>query len=264
MSHGRYSRTCCSALEQSFSTSYTHRHGPISGRTRSQTSQNTSLSKNQPTTPHPLPPSSGHFPRTRQITPTAQTRAEHKLRRSRLKLQNYLKSDRWQRDDVQDQDAREPTRGQIEQLGVLDAVGGIQTIPRARPGRWDSDVRMISKRARRRARPSRLREVECNYTEEELDGLFGLLPGEVQDGEMDLDAEMDVVEQLTEEGRVEEALWDGEKVEGVWRYVRDSGDGDEVAIVARWASACSVAWKWRVMDPHCIDVVKRVRGVKQD
>lgn len=180
-----------------------------------------------------------------------------------MKLRAYLRSERWRRDiDPEDQDRYEPTREQIEQLGTLDAVGNIENIPRARPGEWSSDLRMISKRARRRARPSKLSEVDYSYTEQELDELFGLLPYEEQ-GVEDLDAEMDVTEQLTEESRVEEALWDGEKTEGVWRHVSGTLKGESVASVAQWAFARGRAWEQRVMDPRCIEVVKKVLNVEQ-
>lgn len=123
--------------------------------------------------------------------------------------------------------------------------------------------RMELIKKRRRAGPSKMDDVEYNYTEQELDDLFGVLPGEVQDDERDWEAEEEVVQRLTEEGRVEEGLWDGDEAEGIWKEVRPGGvDIEVVGTVARWAFAHDRAWERRVMDPHCVSVVEKVMGLK--
>ena len=123
-------------------------------------------------------------------------------------------------------------------------------------------MRMASRRARRCARKSGLSAVEINYAERELDEEFGVLPGEERDEE-DLGAEMDVLAGLTQDGRTEEGLWDGRRAEGVWRSVIDVNMGSEDShAVARWVVARGRAPELRVMDPYCVEVVRRVLDLK--
>ena len=75
---------------------------------------------------------------------------------------------------------------------------------------------MISRRTRRHPRPSSLCEVELNFLEQELDEEFGVLLSETCGKEEDLDAGMDVLDGLAEDGRVEPGLWDGVRAGGVW------------------------------------------------
>lgn len=124
---------------------------------------------------------------------------------------------------------------------------------------------MLSQREQRRADASKLNEVEYNHTDAEMDEMFGILPGEEQDTP-DLGAEMDVLKQYTLEGRVEDALWEGEESAGVWRYVRESVNvnGEGLSSVMRWAFAQGRAWERRIMDPECVEVVKKVLGLGRE
>lgn len=72
---------------------------------------------------------------------------------------------------------------------------------------------MASRRARRRVRLSDLRDIMVNYTEEELDDEFGMLPGELWGGETD----EEVLSCRTADRNVFEAVMNGELMEGVWR-----------------------------------------------
>ena len=121
---------------------------------------------------------------------------------------------------------------------------------------------MISRQARKKARPSSLREVERNWSEEELDEEYSVLPGEIWRDEADLDAEVDVMNGLTEDGRIEEALWEGVRVEGVWRMIKEGTGGDEVGTVTKWAIMDVRARERRVMAPRCVDVVRKVLMLK--
>jgi hypothetical protein len=246
-------------------TDYIYTHGPPSSHTRS---RNRSHSTSSTTTPDQAPttPSAGDLTRTRNLTRTLQRRAEDRLRSRRIKLLRYITSER-SHDEYDNLDLRMPTHWLIEQLGTRD--GDIDNLPRPPRATWDSDIRMISRRARRRARPSGLREVAVNYTEAELDGEFGVLPGETWagDDEEHWEAEEDVVRGLTVDGNVFEAVMDGESAEGVWRRVVNSnvsgrvGGADET--VVRWIRTEQKRTMRRVMGPSCVRIVRRMEGLKR-
>lgn len=92
-----------------------------------------------------------------------------------------------------------------------------------------------------------------------------MLPGEERDEEEDLNAEVVVVEWLTEVGRVEEGLWDGERTESVWRSLVGGGvSGEDLYAIARWAHVHVTACEWRVMDPYCVELVRKIWSVRDD
>lgn len=163
-----------------------------------------------------------------------------------------------------------PTCWLIEQLGDRD--GDIDDLPRPPAAMWDSEQHMASRRARRRARPSDLREGVVNYSAEELDEEFGVSPGEAWGGDKEDDWEADeaVLRGLTADGNVFEAVMDGERTEGVWRRVVDKNrcasrrvwsTGDSA--VVRWTHREQARRRWRVMDPQCMQMVWRVDGFQR-
>ena len=264
MSYGHYSGVTRTVFERTV-TNYIFVHGPPSSGTRSLTRSHNASSAATPSQA-PTAPSAGDLTRTRNPTRTVQRRAENRLRSRRVQLRRYITSER-SHDEYDALDLRTPTRWLIEQLGTRD--GDIEVLPRPPHATWDSDLRMTSRRARRRARPSRLREVAVNHSEPELDAQFGVLPGEMWAGDDDEDweAEEDVVRSLTVDGNVFEAVMDGERAEWVWRRVIDSNvsgcvggvDGD----VVHWRRREQKRWMWRVMDPSCIRMIWRVIGRKR-
>lgn len=143
MSHGRYSKTTRIALEHSLHN-YRHHHGPISERRPLHVQTRNAANNAQNGTLPLTTPSTGRFPQHYRITRTTKTRAEHRLGRSRIRLRQYLASDRWHR-DVNLGDLREPTQAQINQLGIPNAEGHLRAISLPRPGTWDSEQRMASK-----------------------------------------------------------------------------------------------------------------------
>jgi hypothetical protein len=109
-----------------------------------------------------------------------------------------------------------------------------------------------------RKRRSPLIFVRRNRSLRELDDELGVLPGEEwdEDGDADPDAEMEVEEMLTVEGRVMEKLSDGYYAYGVWRDLVGNGlDGDQRQ-VGRWALKEDGKRSGIVMDGRCVSVVR--------
>lgn len=255
MSHGRYSRVTRTALERILAN-YVHTHGPPSERTRSQIH-----SRNVSSTPTPNPalttPSAGDLTRTRNVTRTLQRVAEQRLRSRRIRLRRYIASES-SHDEFDDLGLSMPTQWLIEQLGTRD--GDIEDLPRLPAATWDSGLQTLSRRARRRAHPSDLREVMVSHSTQELDDEFGVLPGEPWGGgeEDDWEAEEAVLRGLTADGNVFEALMDGERPEWMWRSVISSAVRcvrDEDVVIISWMHAEQKRWSWRVMDPRCMRMV---------
>lgn len=120
---------------------------------------------------------------------------------------------------------------------------------------------MYRKKLRKRAERSALSEVMINHPEEVLDEEFGVLPGEIWGAEVEEDwqADEDVVRGLTEDGRMLEAMFDGERMEGGWRdVVKSNLTSEDTQVVARWTIESAWAWKRRAMDPLCVEVVGRL------
>lgn len=110
---------------------------------------------------------------------------------------------------------------------------------------------------------SKMGDVWTNLGEVEADRVFGVLPGEEWNewGVVNEDVEKGVVERFGEERRCEDAIWDGERVGGVWRdMVCDQVESGLEGIVA-WMYEEKKRWEGRVMDPQCVDVVKGVMNV---
>ena len=149
------------------------------------------------------------------------TRAQTRLCNIRLALEEHLQSNRYR--DYRGR-IRLSTHLRIRQLSPLSDTGALGPIPSARPGGFDTPERIESDRQRNKLGATPLRSVECVLTDDEMEVQWGLLPGEVQDEEEDLDADMEIMEWQTLEGRMMEDLMDGEEAEGVWKNV-DLKDG---------------------------------------
>lgn len=120
----------------------------------------------------------------------------------------------------------------------------------------------------KRKKPRRLnglREVQWNYHEEDLDQQFSVLPGETWVGEVncDLEAETEVRERFLGDEKCEEAAREGQRLEGLWRHVVcDRRDAEVDDRVVRWTLDEVRMKNWRVMSPHCVEIVRQVMSVK--
>jgi len=171
-------------------------------------------------------------------------------------------TERWRADDPHDE-LPEATGAKIAQLGVLACDGRILERPSVRPGTWRSEVRMRRFRRREGSGQSKMGDVWTNLGEVEADRVFGVLPGEEWNewGVVNEDAEKRVAERFGEERRCEGAIWDGERLGGVWRdMVCDQSESGLEEIVA-WVCEERKRWEGRVMDPRCVGVVKGVMNV---
>jgi hypothetical protein len=111
-----------------------------------------------------------------------------------------------------------------------------------------------------RKRLSPLFFVRRNRSLRELDDEFGVLPGEEwdEDGDADPDAEMEVEEMLTVEGRVMEELSDGYYAYGVWRDLVGDGLDGEHKEIGRWALREDGRRLGIVMAGRCVGIVRGV------
>ncbi|KAJ8117373.1 hypothetical protein OPT61_g1416 [Boeremia exigua] len=252
MSSGHYSRTALRAFR------HTHNRS-TSERTRSHASRRSSSAHGISKPFRRTIPSTDDFSRTQPVSKALLASAEHRLNRCRLGLYGYLTSDRWRTHS-----RREPTEAQIEQLGTLSSSGEILARPRVMPGTWQSESRMKRKRNKSKP-PSGLRNLEQNYSEEELDEEFGVLPGETWGGEQESDdeAELDVLDGLSEDRRCEDAAREGRRVEGLWRKtVCGRLDGEVSDVVMQRALEMDGLSERMVMDPHCVEVRLRLMAIK--
>ncbi|KAH6642319.1 hypothetical protein C7974DRAFT_408885 [Boeremia exigua] len=243
MSHGRYSPTTRLAFSHiaisrsaSSSERASHRRSSRKSKTAKVTSQ----------------PSTGVLSHQQHISKPSQ-RAERRLCTSRLKLQRYLTSHDWRAEKLR----RLPTDAQLRSLGVLDAEGAVLARPRESPGTWRSEARMREKRKLRGR--SRLTEVCVNLSERGLDEEYGVLPGEewVGEGEVSEETKMKLIVGCLEDEGCKEALMAGQRAEGVWRNVVGGGGGDNESVV-RWVCEEREMEERRVMDPCCMEVVRKV------
>lgn len=114
----------------------------------------------------------------------------------------------------------------------------------------------MRRRLRPRTFPSPLDEMERNWSEEELDEEFGLLPGEEREEENDWWTQWEVDEWLVGEGRCLEAWENGQYAEGVWRKLEEKGD--DTNSMRRWMMAVERVRKGVVMDGKCVEIVRWV------
>jgi hypothetical protein len=212
---------------------------PISTRTRSRTQRFSE------TPPSLLSPESGTFTPKRS-TPRTLNIAARKLKRTRLKLKRELEAN----DEFRYEDGylKSLVRSRIHQLSRLAPTGALGFLPSPRPARWDSDAKM---QRRRRVYLSLLCEVERNWSVQELEEEFGILPGEGRDEVEDLGVEMDVEEGLKGEGRVMEDMLDGYCVGGVWRELSRMEEGVRREMVRMVGFG-------EVMNWRCVSVVREV------
>jgi hypothetical protein len=116
------------------------------------------------------------------------------------------------------------------------------------------------KNLRPKQKESFLWVMEKNYTIEELDDEFGIIPGKVTEGEVRLEAEMAVVEIFEAERWVVRDMGEGKFVDGIWWDVVLRYDWDGVMeLVGGWARRQDVlAEKAAVMDARCVEITRRV------
>jgi hypothetical protein len=183
--------------------------GPVAGRTRSRTKV---IPTNTTTTTRHA--TSGAITKPRTSTRLL-VQAQNKLARTRAQLKHHLTTSPQFRN----------AEGILNDF-AYDKIAQLVTTnaPAPYPATWATEKKM-----RRRLHPrqdaSPLATVMRNWSAEELDEEFALLPGENLDegGEGDDEewwARMDVEEGLLMEGRCLRDLEDGLRAKGVWRRVR--------------------------------------------
>jgi hypothetical protein len=118
----------------------------------------------------------------------------------------------------------------------------------------------MSKKLRPQPEATLLWIVEKNFTTEELDDEFGIIPGEMAEVEAGLEAEMAVVEMFEAERRVVRDMREGRFVDGVWWDALSRRDWDgAVELVGGWTRRLDMLTKKAaVMDARCIKIVRRV------
>lgn len=216
------------------------------------------------TTPGPAPslttPSSGEFPTPpRHLSPRAHAAKANRLRRSRLKLRNYLSGARG-RAEARREDLPPPSRAQIAQLG--DANGNVDALPAP-------EREFVDDKPERESERSLMRDVWRYLEDWEKEKTFGILPGEEWEGFFERDEvvkgwERGVLEGMRWERWVFEDLEEGRWVEGCWRGLVLEARDEGVERVVRGEVVEREGWRaWRVMDPGCVRVVRRVLGVKE-